>query len=733
MKLKKISIIIGLVLLFMVVFIILGASFYAFSVVKHEKLNKNLLEAKMIETVKIKDNRGNSLDYISSIKTFVPFNEINKNVINAFISVEDKRFFSHNGLDLKRIIGATIHNLEAGYFKEGGSTITQQLAKNALLSQEKTIDRKLKEAKLSLEIEKNYTKEEIIAMYLNTIYFGNSLYGIGSASKKIFNKTPGELSVAESAILAGIVKNPLKNSPLNSIENAMSRKKLILRLMLEQNLITKEEHDIALKEKYVPQKEAEQTKRTNTSYTEMVISEASDILGLSEIELISSGYEIHTFYDENAQNILNNVYHSDNLMVENSEKSFMLADNKLGGIIAYISSINYSPFIYRRCPASTLKPIVSYAPAIEKGLILPDSPILDEKQDFYGYSPDNFNNSYLGWTNVRETLKSSSNACSVKLLDMAGLDYAFRLTKNFGIRLAPNDSLATALGGTTYGQTIVELITAYSTLSNGGINKNVSSIKSIYDKQGKEIYHYKSDEKRVVLEETAHFITEMLVDCSKNGTAKKLQSLPFEVASKTGTNGNKDGNFDAWNLSYTADYTLASWYGSKDYKECLPLTVTGGSFPTIASKYVWSQLPKQNTFTKPSTIKTVQIDGYSLNNFHILTLANENTPIEYVRPIGIPSNHTIPFSTYFDDAIPNDFNVQFGDGEIVVSYTPSPKFSYKLENSSGRVIYEHKKGLDKVEIFLPKPNNSFELYSLTAYVDDTVLVKRSHPELIITI
>lgn len=733
MKVKRISKIIGLVLLFIVVFIILGASFYAFSVVKDEKLNKSLLESKMIETVRIKDNFGNNLDYFSRVKPFVPYEEISKNVINAFISVEDKRFYSHKGLDYRRIIGATINNIKAGYFKEGGSTITQQLAKNALLSQEKTIDRKLKEAKLSLEIEKNYTKEEILAMYLNTIYFGNSLYGVGSASKKLFNKQPSELTVGESAILAGIVKNPLKNSPLNSVENAINRKNLILGLMLEQNLITKEEYDIAIKEEYVIPKESDTTKHKNTSYTEMVISEASDILGISEIELVSSGYEIHTFYEENAQNILNNAYYSENLTVENSEKSFMLVDNELGGIIAYVSSVSYSPFIYRRCPASTLKPVVSYAPAIEKGLILPDSPILDEKQDFYGYSPNNFNNSYLGWTNVRETLKSSSNASSVKLLDMVGQDYAFNLARNFGIRLAPNDSLATALGGTTYGQTIIELITAYSTLSNGGVRKNVSSIKAIYDKQGKELYHYECNEKRVVSEETAHFITKMLIDCAKDGTAKKLQSLAFEVASKTGTNGNKEGNFDAWNISYTLDYTLASWYGSKDYKESLPLAVTGGSFPTIASKFIWSQLPKPKAFTTPNGIKTVQVDGYSLDNFHILTLANENTPIECIKSIEIHSKHTITTSNYFDDALPNDFKVQIGDGEILVSYSPSKKFSYKVENSLGDVVYEHKKGLDKVEIFLPKPNNSFELFFLSAYVDDTILVKRSRPELVITI
>ncbi len=733
MKAKKIYKIVALVLLFIALFIILGISFYAYIVVKDQKLDKSVLENKMIETVKILDCNGSELEYFSSLKQFVPYDKINKNVINAFVSVEDKRFFSHNGLDLKRIIGATINNAKAGSFKEGGSTITQQLVKNALLSNEKTINRKLKEAKLSIELERNYSKEEIIAMYLNTIYFGHSLYGIESASKRLFNKEPKDLSISESAILAGIVKNPLKNSPLNSVENAINRRNLILKLMYEQKYITTKEYSLALEESYTPPTIDSLKNESNSSYTEMVINEASLILNVNESEVLSNGYTIHTFFNKNEQNLLTKTYDAQSLSISNGHKTIMLLDNSTGGITAYISSVGYSPYNYRRCPASTLKPIISYAPALEKGIIVPSSPILDEKTDFDGYSPKNYNDKYLGWTNVNDSLINSSNVCSVKLLKEVGLNNSFELAKDFGISLSPKDGPATALGGTTNGQTIVDILSAYSTIANGGIRKNIGAIKAIYDKNGKRVYCHQENGKRVISEETSYFLTKMLIDCSKNGTAKKLGTLPFEIASKTGTNGNADGNYDAWNVSYTTDYTLACWYGSNDYKKPLPLSVSGGSYPTICARQIWSELPLNNKFSTPNSIKTVQIDSFSLENFHTLTLSNENTPIELTKTIEISNKIRLNESHYFDESIPDDFEVMIGDGEIIIKYTPNNKFNYKIEDSKGNIIYEHKKGLDFVEITLPKPNTNLELYTLVAYVDETIMVKRSHPALVITI
>ena len=731
MKAKKIVKIVVLVLLFIFIFIILGVSFYAFLTVKDTKLDKNALELKNAQIVKILDDNQNEIDFFYNAKTTIPYKKISPYTVYAFVSLEDKRFFTHSGLDYKRIIGASINNLKAGYYKEGGSTITQQLAKNALLSQEKTIERKLKEAKLSLEIEKNYTKEEIITIYLNTIYFGHSIYGIQQASERFFDKEPSALTIAESALLAGIVKNPLKNSPLNSVENAISRRNLVLKLMFDQGYVTEIEYQEAVQENFEKPEIKEQAQRKNIPYTQVVISESAKILGISEKDVITKGYEIHTYYKENEQKVLNSAYFSKDLAVDNAEKSFIIADNATGGVSAYIGSINYSPYEYRRQSASTLKPLLSYASALEKGLILPDSPILDQKESFGEYSPNNYQNCYMGWTSVRDSLAVSSNVCSVKLLEMASTEYAFELLNNFGIALDANDGLATALGGTTYGQTPIELTRAYMTIANGGINRKISFIKAIYDRNGKQLYSHDSGENRVISSETAYFLTDMLLEVAKTGTAKKLSNLPFEVASKTGTCGNENGNFDAWNLSYTTTHTVCAWYGSSDYSKPLELTVSGGTYPTIATKYIYSCLNTPPKFKAPTTIYTAEIDKFSYDNYHIVELASENTPEEYRKEVLLSENSTITTSNYFENSIPEDFNVVLGDGEIIITLTPSDKFNYEIIDSLGKAVCSINKGSGKFEIVLPKPKSRFELYYLVAYAENHVVVKTSNPQIII--
>ncbi len=728
MKTKKFFKIVLLVLLFSLVFIILGGGFYAFFVTKDVKLDKNALEDATYAQVALFDANKEKMEYFSSYKSGVNYDEISPYAVYAFVSLEDKRFFEHSGIDVKRTIGALLNDIKAGYFKEGGSTITQQLAKNALLTQEKTIQRKLKEAKLAIEIEKNFSKEEIITKYLNTIYFGHSLYGISDASKRLFNKHPSQLTLGESAILAGIVKNPLKNSPLNSVENAIQRRNLVLKLMLNQGYITESEYETATREIYV---KPEINERKNTPYAQAVIMESARILGVSEREVITNGYKIYTYFDENEQKALDLAYDSEDLAVDGALRTLALADLKSGGITAYASNVNYSPFEFRRQGASTLKPFLAYAPALEEGLILPDSPILDERYEFCGYSPRNYQNNYLGWTSVRNSLATSSNACSLKLTSLVGIDYALSVGKKFGLTFDGADGLASVLGGTTKGQAITELLNAYCTIGRGGIETSTSFIKAIYDKHGNAIYEHKSGEKRAIKEETAYFLTDMLMSATQTGTAKKLGSLPFQIASKTGTNGNESGNFDAWNISYTSEKALAVWYGSENYKTPLPLSVTGGSYPTISARCVFSSLKQPNNFAEPESIYYAEIDSYSYENSHILALASENTPTFYRKSIILSDKNHIQTSDYFDGALPNDFSVLDGDGETYISFTPNPKFCYKVENSKGNIVCETKKGSDKANFALSKPMNfGVELYYLVAYTDDGIEIKRSSPKVL---
>ncbi len=728
MKTKKIVKVTCMVLLFIAFFIILGCIFYVFYVINDVNLDKNALSLEENKRTEINDTYGNKINFNYAYKRFVPYEEISPYTINAFVSMEDKRFFQHSGLDLKRILGATLNNIKAGYFKEGGSTITQQLAKNALLSNEKTLERKLKEAKLSIEIEKNFTKEEIISLYLNNIYFGHSLYGIESASKRLFDKDPLYLTIAESAMLAGIVQNPLNNSPLNNVENALKRRNLVLKLMLEQNYISNDEYNNALKEEY-QQPIIKESTNTNIPYVQVVIEEGAKILNITEKEVISSGFIIETYYEPNKQKIIDGVYNEKDLTIENAEKLLLLVDNDTCGVTAYNGSINYSPFIFRRQSASTLKPLVSYLTALEQGKIYPDSPILDEKLTIDGYSPKNYKNSYRGWTTIKESLTHSSNAVSLRLLSEVGTSNAINTLKEMGFYI-DEEGLALALGATKNGQTPIELIGAYTAIANGGKYNAPTFIKAIYNRENKCIYRHERGDKQVFSEKSAYFLTDMLKECATQGTAKKLNVLPFEIASKTGTNGNESGNYDAWNISFTTQNTLCTWYGSQDYKKPLPLSVGGGGYPTVTAKHVFASLPIPQNFIEPSGLEYIEIDNFSLKNNHILTLANEKTPLEYRKSVLLPKENYLPVSNYFDNALPNDFNVVLGDGEVYIILTKSEKFNYYIKNSTGERLVIIEKGIGKCEFALPMPRFKLEFYSITAFTDDGIEVESSYPKAI---
>ena len=637
MKAKKVIKITAFVLLITLIFIILGGILTIFFLTKDTNLKNNDLNS-VCADLRVVNAKGEEIEYYSKYKAEVAYRDISPYIVNAFVALEDKRFYKHHGLDYKRIAGAIVNNIKAGYLKEGGSTITQQLAKNAILTNEKSLVRKLKEAKLAIQIEKHYSKEEIMTMYLNTIYFGHSLYGVKAACARLFDKTPAEVTLAEAAMLAGIVKNPLKNSPLNSVENATARRNLVLKLMSEQGYIDESEYENAIKATYVaPPRQKKDT--ASGSYADAAIYEAAGILGKSVKEVITGGYTVSTYCDPDAQNVLVRVYNSEALDVENAEKILLLADNVNGGVSAYISGVGVAPAEFRRQPASTIKPIMAYAPAFDLGIYSPASPIEDKIYDFNGYSPKNYQNSYLGWTTVRKAILTSSNACALKTVADIGLERAFGYAEKLGLKFDENDGAASVLGGMTYGVTPLEITEAYMTLAAGGIHRELKFVSEIKDKEGKIVYIRPKSSERVVSKEAAYITTDILKDCATVGTASKLKTLNYPIAAKTGTNGDENGNYDAWNMSYTTKYTLCSWYGSTESK--LPTSVTGGSYPTLAARTVYGYLEKPADFTEPEGIIYADIDSYCSENSHILKLANENTPDEYREKAMFSADHLL--------------------------------------------------------------------------------------------
>ncbi|HOB64159.1 MAG TPA: transglycosylase domain-containing protein [Clostridia bacterium] len=626
----------------------------------------------------IYDSRGEQLDYASSVNVFTPYEEISRSVVDSFIAVEDKRFYKHKGLDYIRLTKAVINNARAGYYKEGGSTITQQLAKNALLSNEKTITRKLKEAKLAMQIEKRYSKEEILTIYLNTIYFGHGIYGITAAAERLFDKTPSEITLPEAAMLTGIVRNPKAYSPLNSPEKAKERMQIVLKVMLNEGYISESEYEKALEYEYIKP----ETERINYSYQNSSIEEAGRLLGISEKEVLTGNYKIYTYMDKTVQNLTEMAISSAEFMPENRcDFLVLVADNATGGVTGYAANFEYPLHSLRRMPGSTIKPVVAYAPALDSGYVSPATPILDEKADFGGYSPSNYGDSYLGWTTVRRALAASSNVVSVKLVHQLGVDYCSYFANSFGLPVE-GEGLSLALGGVKNGVTPLELTSAYMAFAGGGTHQNAVFIKKIEDGDGKIIYSHTPNKNRVVSEETAYLITDMLIDTARTGTAKKLASLPFQVASKTGTVGAGENNTDAWNMSYTTNNTVCVWYGSLSNKPetLLAKNITGGSYPTLVTKYIHSNLPAPSDFTAPEGIVPLEIDSYATQMEHRLLAAGEYTPKKYRitelydAKMGLPE-----VSTYFDSAIPNEISSEITEGsKIEIKFSLNPNFNYTL-------------------------------------------------------
>ncbi|MDY2971571.1 MAG: transglycosylase domain-containing protein, partial [Eubacteriales bacterium] len=387
-------------------------------------------------TTVFSDINGNNVEGFKN--SFAQYSELPDNLKNAVVAVEDKRFYKHKGVDTIRIFGAIRNNLKGGSL-EGASTITQQLVKNTHLTQEKSIKRKLNEIKIAKQLEKEYSKDDILTSYLNVSYFGGGLYGVKSAAKGIFNKNLSSLTLSECAVLAGILKNPSKYSPVASVENATKRRNVVLSLMKNQNLITDAEYNSAKNEKISVDLNAIYS--NTQSYVESASFEAAGILNVSVGSVLSGGYKIETFLNPDYQACLTEVLGNPNFYVLNkngvrADGLSIIVDNKNMGVSAYFSTKKRNIYDFYRPFGSTAKPVVIYAPALSKNVVSPATPVLDMKTDFNGYMPKNYNEHYLGWTDVRAAIMTSSNVVAVKTYNALGFKNVQSFANSVGINIS---------------------------------------------------------------------------------------------------------------------------------------------------------------------------------------------------------------------------------------------------------------------------------------------------------
>lgn len=600
----------------------------------------------------------------------------------AFISTEDKRFLSHHGFDYARIAKAAIKNVSARQFKQGASTISQQLIKNTHLTQEKTLKRKLKEWKLTRMLEKRYSKQEILEKYLNVIYFGHNCFGLQSAAAFYFNKTPKDLDLADSAILAGIIKSPNNYSPFKNPKNCQLRKESVLKGMLKNGFITSEEYTFAIQK---PLPKTAHSSLENAAYLHAVFDELS-VLSEEYGFPLNGQVSIHTYLEQDLQT------NAENLLKEHtlSDKTVMVASTQTGGIQAYVSSVGN----IARLPGSLLKPLLVYAPCLEENIISPATAILDEKINYNGYSPNNYDGTFHGYVSAREAVAKSLNIPAVKLLETLGVEKGIDYLKKMHLNVDVEDAtLALALGGMKNGFTMPELIGAYGTLANQGEYVNNAFISKIVI-DGQCVYERKVIKNKVFSKETAFLMTDMLKTAAKNGTAKKLRSLSFDIAAKTGTVGTSLGNTDAYAFSYTTKNVVGVWLGNANNQF---IDATGGGLPCNYVLRLNELLYKNENvppFPVPKKVSKIALDKIQYTQTHNLYVADEYTPVEYKFYEWFQNDHVpIQKSSCFSkpDIASPKIRLENGKVYIILDENSPAFYRYKIERTSQEstdVIYD---------------------------------------------
>ena len=624
-KALKISLIIILLLVIIASLFIGGFLIYSFSVSKvqfsAEKIAENTLAIQVYNAnnilIKEENTISNEKAKLSTLPTYVK---------EAFISIEDKDFYKHKGINYKRMVKAMLTNIKNMKLKEGASTISQQLIKNTHLSSQKTFSRKINEIFLALELEKQFTKEEILENYLNIIYFGDNSYGIESASKHYFSKPAKELTLDEACMLAGMIKSPNYYSPISNTDRCKKRRNLVLSEMLKDGKISEKIYSENITKNITLNLSSENSNKLN-SYSENAILEASKILKMPAKQLALAEYKIYTYQNPVKQKALQEVF--DSLKTEN-DCALISLNSQNGTIESFIGQSNYRILEQKRQPGSAIKPILVYAPAINEDIISPATQILDEPISIDGYSPKNVGGYYSGYVSARECLSKSLNVPTIKIASYVGLDKMKSYISKLGIELDKNDNnYAICLGGFTYGTSLDKLAGAYTSLANGGKFSSPQFVNYITDKNGKIIYRNNIKTANVFRQDTAYLITDMLKTSAKTGTAKKLANFKFDVASKTGTVGTSKGNTDAYNISYTTEDVFGAWIGNMDNS---PISTVGGGIPTEMAKEYFNKIYSEkapNKFLKPTSVDEIDLDALELENNHRLVKANSLVPEKY--------------------------------------------------------------------------------------------------------
>lgn len=589
------------------------------------------------QTSFVYDMNGNEMAslYDSENRIVVSFEDIPEDTVNAIVAIEDERFFSHHGIDIKRTLGAIVTYLaNGGESSYGGSTLTQQLVKNITDDDEVAWQRKIREWYRAISLETKLDKDQIFESYVNTIYYGDGSYGIEVASNHFFGKSVGELNLAESAAIAAMIQSPEVTNAYRSDEakqRLLERKDVVLDKMLELGMISQEEHDEAVDYELEFKVKDVEYGGTQTYFVDAVVEAVIEDLmeqknvsrGIALKMIYTDGYKIYTTQDPSVQSAIDNAFTDTSIFYDDIQGSMVVIDHKTGEVRGLIGgagekdgalTLNRATQTYRQ-PGSCMKPFGAYGPAFERGLLSPGSGLDDTQMTLGGWTPVNWYGSYNGYVTVREAILDSKNIPAVRAnLLVNDEDYCWNFAYNCGLHSlveADKTAASLALGGVTQGFTTLEVASAYATIANEGYYIEPKLYTTVVDRNGEVVLdNTVTEPKQAMSDSTAFMLQSCLISVTEDpaGTAYGAVRTNGGAIQTAGKTGNTDDDKDRWFCGFTPYYTIACWTG---YDQARTI---GRGYPYDATKLfntvmnaICADKPSATLMSQPSSVTRAEL------------------------------------------------------------------------------------------------------------------------------
>lgn len=681
-----------------------AGAWYAFDMAHWQQLDISRITAPP-QTGAMYDREGGLITRIRGAenRVIVPLSDIPPEVRNVFLAAEDLRFYRHRGVDVVRLFGALAANIRQGGYAQGASTITMQLIRQSHLSTQKTIARKLEEIYLALQLEGRMSKDEILSMYLNYIYFGSGAYGIQAAAQTYFDVDASQLTLTQAAALAASIKAPSYYSPAADESANRSRRNYILDTMHTAGMIDEQQWEDAKNEALTLAEKPAET-LPHGWFVDAVLDEAETLLGMSSDQVLTGGLMIDTTLSPLHQQTLEKQFDKDLFPAKAADGTLVqgaaaCVDNATGDVLAIVGGRSYDvrrgfnrATRLRRQPGSALKPLAAYAPAIDRFGFMTASVLKDEPTDFNGYRPRNAGYTYYGNVSLRSALASSLNVAAVSLLDQIGVEAGRDYLASVGIPLDDRDcNLSLALGSMTYGVSPVQLAAAYAPFGNGGTFRSPHFILQIRDSTGRVLYRHRQEDRQVLSPQSAYLMTSLMQSVTAYGTGAKLSAAGTPVAGKTGTvNMTGGGNRDIWMAAYNSQISCAFWMGfdEPDENHRLQSWVSGGDHTAAMARDYFQALYQgrdKPQFARPDGIISLEIDRQAIKWRGEPMLAADLTPstYRYTEYFTTDNRPTKTSDIWSPPRTPNSFTVGHdSSGYPLLAIQPADSALYRVQRDT---------------------------------------------------